>query len=93
MAVYGARESWPRHRTLARPVFFAHFRCQDVADGLDELSNIPRSRQGKSAPGVYGIGEATIAFRAEFQPDVRATVCTTGQASIDGKLTVGIAEA
>jgi carboxymethylenebutenolidase len=62
----------------------AHF-DDDCRAGLDWLSMHPRV--GREKIGVMGfcIG-GHLAFRAAFQPDVRATVCFYGTGIHDGKL-------
>ena len=68
----------------ARKTPVAHFDA-DCRSGLDWLSKHP-----KVAPGTIGVVGFCIgghlAFRAAFQPDVRATVCYYGTGINDGKL-------
>jgi carboxymethylenebutenolidase len=62
----------------------AHFDA-DCRSGLDWLSNHPKVMRGKIGAVGYCIG-GHLAFRAAFQPDVRATVCYYGTGIHDGKL-------
>ena len=62
----------------------AHFDA-DARAGLDWLSRHPRVARGKLGVVGFCIG-GHLAFRAAFQPDVRATVCFYGTGIHDGKL-------
>jgi carboxymethylenebutenolidase len=62
----------------------AHFDA-DCRAGLDWLSKHPRVARGKIGVVGFCIG-GHLAFRAAFQPDVRATVCYYGTGIHDGKL-------
>jgi carboxymethylenebutenolidase len=68
----------------ARKMPVAHF-DEDCRAGLDWLS-----KHDKVAPGQIGVVGfclgGHLAFRAAFQPDVRATVCYYGTGIHDGKL-------
>ena len=57
----------------------------DCRAGLDWLSKYPRVVRGKIGAIGFCIG-GHLAFRAAFQPDVRATVCYYGTGIHDGKL-------
>lgn len=57
----------------------------DCRAGLDWLSNHPKVARGKIGAIGFCIG-GHLAFRAAFQPDVRATVCYYGTGIHDGKL-------
>jgi carboxymethylenebutenolidase len=57
----------------------------DCRTGLDWLSTHPRVARGKIGAVGFCIG-GHLAFRAAFQPDVRATVCYYGTGIHDGKL-------
>jgi carboxymethylenebutenolidase len=57
----------------------------DCRAGLDWLSTHPRVARGKIGAIGFCIG-GHLAFRAAFQPDVRATVCYYGTGIHDGKL-------
>src|SRR5260370_13612421 len=62
----------------------AHFDA-DCRAGLDWLSKHPKVARGKIGAVGFCIG-GHLAFRAAFQPDVRATVCHYGTGIHDGKL-------
>jgi carboxymethylenebutenolidase len=62
----------------------AHFDA-DCRAGLDWLSKHPKVARGKIGVVGFCIG-GHLAFRAAFQPDVRATVCYYGTGIHDGKL-------
>ncbi len=62
----------------------AHFDA-DCRSGLDWLSQHPKVAPGKLGATGFCIG-GHLAFRAAFQPDVRATVCFYGTGIHDGKL-------
>lgn len=62
----------------------AHFDL-DCRIGLDWLSEHPKVAKGKIGAVGFCIG-GHLAFRAAFQPDVRATVCYYGTGIHDGKL-------
>src|SRR5207237_6347493 len=62
----------------------AHFDA-DCRSGLDWLSKYPKVSAGKIGVVGFCIG-GHLAFRAAFQPDVRATVCYYGTGIHDGKL-------
>jgi carboxymethylenebutenolidase len=62
----------------------AHFDA-DCRAGLDWLSKHPKVARGKIGVVGFCIG-GHLAFRAAFQPDVRATVCYYGTGLHDGKL-------
>lgn len=62
----------------------AHFDA-DCRAGLDWLSKHPKVAQRKIGVMGFCIG-GHLAFRAAFQPDVRATVCYYGTGIHDGKL-------
>lgn len=62
----------------------AHFDA-DCRAGLDWLSRHPKVAPGKIGAMGFCIG-GHLAFRAAFQPDVRATVCFYGTGIHDGKL-------
>jgi carboxymethylenebutenolidase len=62
----------------------AHFDA-DARSGLDWLSKHPKVAAGKIGVTGFCIG-GHLAFRAAFQPDVRATVCYYGTGIHDGKL-------
>jgi carboxymethylenebutenolidase len=62
----------------------AHF-DEDCRSGLDWLSKHPKVASGKIGVIGFCIG-GHLAFRAAFQPDVRATVCYYGTGIHDGKL-------
>jgi len=62
----------------------AHFDA-DCRAGLDWLAKHPRVAAGKIGVVGFCIG-GHLAFRAAFQPDVRATVCYYGTGIHDGKL-------
>jgi carboxymethylenebutenolidase len=62
----------------------AHFDA-DCRAGLDWLSQHPRVAPAKIGVVGFCIG-GHLAFRAAFQPDVRATVCYYGTGIHDGKL-------
>jgi len=62
----------------------AHFDA-DCRAGLDWLSIHPKVAPGKIGVVGFCIG-GHLAFRAAFQPDVRATVCYYGTGIHDGKL-------
>jgi carboxymethylenebutenolidase len=62
----------------------AHFDA-DCRAGLDWLSKHPKVALGKIGAVGFCIG-GHLAFRAAFQPDVRATVCYYGTGIHDGKL-------
>jgi len=62
----------------------AHFDA-DCRAGLGWLSIHPKVAPGKIGGVGFCIG-AHLAFRAAFQPDVRATVCYYGTGIHDGKL-------
>jgi carboxymethylenebutenolidase len=57
----------------------------DCRAGLDGLSTHPKVAGGKIGAIGFCIG-GHLAFRAAFQPDVRATVCYYGTGIHDGKL-------
>ena len=57
----------------------------DCRAGLDWLSKDPRVARGKIGAMGFCIG-GHLAFRAAFQPEVRATVCYYGTGIHDGKL-------
>ena len=57
----------------------------DCRAGLDWLSKHPKVTLGKVGAIGFCIG-GHLAFRAAFQPDVRATVCYYGTGIHDGKL-------
>jgi len=57
----------------------------DCRSGLDWLSKHPKLARGKIGVVGFCIG-GHLAFRAAFQPDVRATVCYYGTGIHDGKL-------
>jgi carboxymethylenebutenolidase len=57
----------------------------DCRAGLDWLSKHPKVARGKIGAIGFCIG-GHLAFRAAFQPDVRATVCYYGTGIHDGKL-------
>jgi carboxymethylenebutenolidase len=57
----------------------------DCRGGLDWLSRHPKVARGKIGATGFCIG-GHLAFRAAFQPDVRATVCYYGTGIHDGKL-------
>jgi len=57
----------------------------DCRSGLDWLSKHPKVSPGKIGATGFCIG-GHLAFRAAFQPDVRATVCYYGTGILDGKL-------
>src|SRR6202140_861817 len=57
----------------------------DCRAGLDWLSKHPKVALGKIGAVGFCIG-GHLAFRAAFQPDVRATVCYYGAGIHDGKL-------
>jgi carboxymethylenebutenolidase len=57
----------------------------DCRSGLDWLSKHPKVAPGKIGATGFCIG-GHLAFRAAFQPDVRATVCYYGTGIHDGKL-------
>src|ERR1700720_808599 len=57
----------------------------DCRAGLDWLSKHPKVASGKIGAIGFCIG-GHLAFRAAFQPDVRATVCYYGTGIHDGKL-------
>jgi carboxymethylenebutenolidase len=58
---------------------------EDCRSGLDWLSKHPKVARGKIGVTGFCIG-GHLAFRAAFQPDVRATVCYYGTGIHDGKL-------
>src|SRR5271155_4408566 len=62
----------------------AHFDA-DCRAGLDWLSTHAKTAVGKIGAMGFCIG-GHLAFRAAFQPDVRATVCFYGTGIHDGKL-------
>jgi len=62
----------------------AHFDA-DCRAGLDWLSKHPKVARDKIGVVGFCIG-GHLAFRAAFQPDVRATVCYYGTGIHDGKL-------
>jgi carboxymethylenebutenolidase len=62
----------------------AHFDA-DCRSGLDWLAQHPKVAAGKIGAMGFCIG-GHLAFRAAFQPDVRATVCYYGTGIHDGKL-------
>src|SRR5258708_9379378 len=62
----------------------AHFDA-DCRAGMDWLSIHPRVTPGKIGVAGFCIG-GHLAFRAAFQPDVRATLCYYGTGIHDGKL-------
>jgi carboxymethylenebutenolidase len=62
----------------------AHF-DEDCRSGLDWLSQHPRVAPGKLGVVGFCIG-GHLAFRAAFNPDVRATVCYYGTGIDNGKL-------
>jgi carboxymethylenebutenolidase len=62
----------------------AHF-DEDCRAGLDWLGKYPKVAHGKIGVVGFCIG-GHLAFRAAFQPDVRATVCYYGTGIHDGKL-------
>jgi carboxymethylenebutenolidase len=62
----------------------AHFDA-DCRAGLDWLSRHPKVAPAKIGVTGFCIG-GHLAFRAAFQPDVRATVCFYGTGIHDGKL-------
>lgn len=62
----------------------AHFDA-DARSGLDWLSQHPKVARGKIGVIGFCIG-GHLAFRAAFQPDVRATVCYYATGLHDGKL-------
>ncbi|MFZ3218168.1 MAG: dienelactone hydrolase family protein [Candidatus Acidiferrales bacterium] len=62
----------------------AHFDA-DCRAGLDWLAQHPRVAPGKIGVVGFCIG-GHLAFRAAFQPDVRATACYYGTGIHDGKL-------
>src|SRR5580700_10545479 len=62
----------------------AHFDA-DCRAGLDWLAQNPKVAPGKIGAVGFCIG-GHLAFRAAFQPDVRATVCYYGTGIDDGKL-------
>src|SRR5215510_73868 len=62
----------------------AHFDA-DCRAGLDWLSKHPRVASGKIGVVGFCIG-GHLAFRAAFEPNVRATVCYYGTGIHDGKL-------
>jgi carboxymethylenebutenolidase len=62
----------------------AHFDA-DCRAGLDWLARHPKVARGKVGAMGFCIG-GHLAFRAAFQPDVRATVCYYGTGIDDGKL-------
>src|ERR1700733_3048339 len=57
----------------------------DCRSGLDWLSKHPKFARGKIGATGFCIG-GHLAFRAAFQPDVRATVCYYATGLHDGKL-------
>jgi carboxymethylenebutenolidase len=57
----------------------------DCRGGLDWLSKHPKVARGKIGAIGFCIG-GHLAFRAAFQPDVRATACYYGTGIHDGKL-------
>ena len=57
----------------------------DCRAGLDWFSKHPKMARGKIGAIGFCIG-GHLAFRAAFQPDVRATVCYYGTGIHDGKL-------
>jgi carboxymethylenebutenolidase len=57
----------------------------DCRAGLDWLEKHPKVERGKIGAVGFCIG-GHLAFRAAFQPDVRATVCYYGTGIHDGKL-------
>ena len=57
----------------------------DCRSGLDWLARHPKVAAGKIGVVGFCIG-GHLAFRAAFQPDVRATVCYYGTGIHDGKL-------
>src|SRR5467141_4853151 len=61
----------------------AHFDA-DCRAGLDWLSKHPKVARDKIGVVGFCIG-GHLAFRAAFQPDVRATVCYYGQGILDGQ--------
>ena len=62
----------------------AHFDA-DCRAGLDWLAAHPKVAPGKIGAMGFCIG-GHLAFRAAFQPDIRATVCFYGTGIHDGKL-------
>lgn len=62
----------------------AHF-DEDCRAGLDWLAKHPKVAPGKIGVVGFCIG-GHLAFRAAFQPEVRATVCYYGTGIHDGKL-------
>jgi carboxymethylenebutenolidase len=62
----------------------AHF-DEDCRAGLDWLAKYPRVAPGQIGVVGFCIG-GHLAFRAAFQPDVRATACYYGTGIHDGKL-------
>ncbi len=62
----------------------SHF-DEDCRAGLDWLGKHPRVARGKIGAMGFCIG-GHLAFRAAFQPEVRATVCYYGTGIHDGKL-------
>jgi len=68
----------------ARKTPVAHF-DEDCRAGLDWLSKYDKVATGKIGVVGFCIG-GHLAFRAAFQPDVRATVCYYGTGIDDGKL-------
>jgi carboxymethylenebutenolidase len=62
----------------------AHFDA-DCRAGLDWLAEHPKVAPGQIGATGFCIG-GHLAFRAAFQPDVRATVCFYGTGIHDGKL-------
>jgi len=68
----------------ARKTPVAHF-DEDCRAGLDWLSKHDKVAAGKIGVVGFCIG-GHLAFRAAFQPDVRATVCYYGTGIHDGKL-------
>lgn len=62
----------------------AHFDA-DCRSGLDWLATHPKVAPGKTAVTGFCIG-GHLAFRAAFQPDVRATVCYYGTGIHGGNL-------
>jgi carboxymethylenebutenolidase len=71
-----------QHDAAKTPV--AHFDA-DCRSGLDWLPRHPQVASGKLGVMGFCIG-GHLAFRAAFQPDVRATVCCYGTGIHDGKL-------
>jgi carboxymethylenebutenolidase len=57
----------------------------DCRSGLDWLANHPKAARGKIGALGFCVG-GHLAFRAAFQPDVRATVCFYGTGIHDGQL-------